>query len=259
MSTEPAVALHNVHKTFGSQPVLRGVNLTVSPGETLAIIGRSGSGKSVTIKHIVGLVNPDSGKVLVLGNDMSQVKKKARQQIRLQVGYLFQSSALLNWMTIEENVELPLLEHRPDMSRKERSDRVLESLTRVEMEDARDKFPSAISGGMKKRAALARAIMLEPKIILYDEPTSGLDPVMSRTIDELIIRTGKVLAATQVVVTHDMESAYRIGDRIAMLYGGRIITEGTPEEIQAMDDPLVQQFITGNNKGPITQEGQARR
>jgi len=255
MSTKPVVALQDVHKAFGPHAVLRGVNLSVGAGETLVVIGRSGSGKSVTIKHIVGLVNPDSGDVLVFGKDLARAKKTERAQIRLQMGYLFQSSALLNWMTIEENVELPLLEHRRDMSRQERKDRVLESLRGVEMETAGGKFPAEISGGMKKRAALARAMMLEPKVLLFDEPTSGLDPVMSRTIDELIIRTGQVLQATQVVVTHDMESAYRVGDRIAMLYEGRIITEGTPEEIQATDDPIVQQFITGNNKGPITQAG----
>jgi phospholipid/cholesterol/gamma-HCH transport system ATP-binding protein len=255
MTTQPAVALQGVHKAFGPHSVLRGVSFSVGSGETLVVIGRSGSGKSVTIKHIVGLVNPDSGDVLVFGQNLATVKKRDRAQMRLQMGYLFQSSALLNWMTIEENVELPLLEHRRNMSRQERKDRVHKNLGLVELENAGGKFPSEISGGMKKRAALARAMMLDPKILLYDEPTSGLDPVMSRTIDELIINTGTVLQATQIIVTHDMSSAYRVADKIAMLYEGRIIAQGTPEEIQQTDDPIVQQFITGSSKGPITHTG----
>lgn len=248
----PIVELLEVEKSFGAQRVLRGVNLRVFPGETVVIIGRSGTGKSVTIKHIVGIETPDRGQVLVFGAELSTLDRRRRDEVRLQMGYLFQSSALLNWMTIEENVALPLLEHRRKLRAREREAIVLEKLRLVEMEAARTKFPEQISGGMKKRAALARAIVLDPKIILYDEPTSGLDPVIARTIDEVIVSTGKALGAAQIVVTHDMESAYRVGDRIAMLYDGKVIADGTPEEIKATQDPVVRQFITGATKGPIT-------
>ena len=182
------------------------------------------------------------------------MSRRARKKLSLRLGYLFQSGALLNWMTVAQNVALPLLEHRRDVSPKERRERVYEKLRLVHMEDAGDKYPSEISGGMKKRAALARATVLDPEIILYDEPTSGLDPVIANTINELIIHTQEVLKGTQVVVTHDMESAYKVGDRIAMLYKGKIITVGTPDEIRASENPIVQQFITGSTTGPMSQD-----
>jgi len=256
---EPIVELSEVHKAFGSQPVLRGVSLKVFPRETLVIIGRSGSGKSVTIKHIVGIEKPDRGKVLVFGEDMATLRGKDLDRARLRMGYLFQSSALLNWMTIEENVALPLLEHQRKLKGAERSARVLEKLRLVEMDGAGQKYPEQISGGMKKRAALARAIVLDPEIILYDEPTSGLDPVIARTIDDVISHTGKALGAAQIVVTHDMESAYRVGDRIAMLYEGTIIAQGTPDEIRSTENPIVRQFIMCLTKGPITENAGAGR
>lgn len=251
---EPIIALDEVFKSFEDFHVLRGVNLQIKPRETMVIIGRSGTGKSVTIRHIVGLLTPDSGRVRVLGRDHAEISEKERKKLSLRIGYLFQSGALLNWMTVAENVELPLLEHRRDISPKERRERVIEKLRLVEMEGARDKYPSDISGGMKKRAALARTIVLDPEIILYDEPTSGLDPVIANTINELIINTREVLKATQVVVTHDMESAYMVADRIAMLYEGKIIAEGTANDIQSSLNPVVRQFITGSTKGPITKD-----
>jgi phospholipid/cholesterol/gamma-HCH transport system ATP-binding protein len=227
--------------------------------ETLVIIGRSGSGKSVTIRHMVGLEKPDSGKITVFGRELARVRTRELRRIRLRMGYLFQSGALLNWMTVGENVELPLIEHRRDMAAGERRERVLAKLRLVEMEEAAHKYPSEISGGMKKRAALARAIILDPEVILYDEPTTGLDPVIANTINDLIVHTGEALGSTQVVVTHDMESAYRIGDRIAMLYEGRIIALGTPEEIQGSKDPIVSQFVEGRTEGPITETPSRRR
>ncbi len=251
---EPIIALDEVVKSFGDFHVLRGVNLQIKPRETMVIIGRSGTGKSVTIRHIVGLLAPDAGRVQVLGRDHAQISAKERKKLSLRIGYLFQSGALLNWMTVAENVELPLLEHRREMNSKERQERVIEKLRLVEMEESRDKYPSEISGGMKKRAALARTIVLDPEIILYDEPTSGLDPVISNTINELIINTREVLRTTQVVVTHDMGSAYMVADRIAMLYEGKIIAEGTANDIQNSLDPVVQQFITGSTQGPITKD-----
>ena len=247
------VELREVSKAFGDQKVLDGLSLDVLARETLVIIGRSGTGKSVTIRHMVGLERPDSGQVLVFGKDLAALRKAEMARLRLTMGYLFQSGALLNWMTGEENGELPLLEHRRELSRKERQARVLEKLDLVEMRDARHKYPSEISGGMKKRAALARAIVLAPEIVLYDEPTSGLDPVIASTINELILSTAERLGTTQVVVTHDMESAYRVADRIAMLYGGKIIAVGSPDEIRRSEDPIVKQFVTGNTKGPLTE------
>jgi phospholipid/cholesterol/gamma-HCH transport system ATP-binding protein len=250
---KPVVELKGVKKSFGSQAVLRGVDLTVYEGETVVVIGRSGSGKSVTIKHVVGLENPDHGSVHVFGKDLARLRKRGLDDVRLRLGYLFQSSALLNWMTIEQNVELPLLEHRKELKAAEREETVLSKLRLVEMENARHKFPEQVSGGMKKRAALARAIVLDPALILYDEPTSGLDPVIARTIDEVITNTGKALEAAQIVVTHDMESAFRVGDRIAMLYEGKIIACGTPDQIRKSRDPVVKQFIHGETSGPITE------
>ena len=250
----PLVDLAGVSKSFGDFQVLRGLDLRIFPGETLVIIGRSGTGKSVTIRHIVGLLTPDSGTVRVFDREYSELSWWQRRKQSLRMGYLFQSGALLNWMTVGENVELPVLEHRRSMSAEERHDRVMEKLRLVEMENAVDKYPSEISGGMKKGAALARAIVLDPEIILYDEPTSGLDPVIANTINELINHTRKVLKATQVVVTHDMESAYMVGDRIAMLYEGRIIAEGSPNEIRNSDNAIVQQFITGSTTGPMTKD-----
>ena len=253
-ANDVVVELRGVVKSFGAHRVLDGVDLTARKEETLVIIGKSGSGKSVTIKHIVGLEAPDAGEVRVFGKEIARLRRREREQMRLRVGYLFQSGALLNWMTIEENVELPLREHRRQLSATERRDKVVEKLRLVEMEGARSKYPAEVSGGMKKRAALARAIVLEPQIILYDEPTSGLDPVIASAINELIIQTRESLGATQIVVTHDMESAYRIADRIAMLYGGKIIAAGSVDEIRSTQDPIVQQFITGSTTGPLSHE-----
>jgi len=254
---ERVIELRGVRKSFNGQEVLRGIDLEVIARETLVIIGRSGSGKSVSIRQMVGLDTPDAGTVRVFGQDLAKLNTRDLLRLRLRIGYLFQSGALLNWMTVGENVELPLLEHRRRMKEKERRDKVTEKLALVEMQDAAEKYPAEISGGMKKRAALARAVILEPEIVFYDEPTSGLDPVIANTINDLIVETGRKLGTTQVVVTHDMESAYRIGDRIAMLYEGKIIAVGTPDEIRSSDDPIVQQFIAGETSGPIT--GSARK
>lgn len=247
----PVIELVGVHKTLGGVEVLRGLDLQVFPRETLVIIGRSGSGKSVTLKHIVGLLAPDRGTVRVFGRDVGRASRKQLSAIRLRIGYLFQSGALINWLTVEENVALPLSEHRR-LPREEVSRRVRAALEQVELLEAASKYPSDISGGMKKRAGLARAIIMEPRVVLYDEPTAGLDPVMASSINLLVIRTRESLGVSQVVVTHDMESAFQIADRVAMLYRGRIIAGGTPEELKGSPDPIVQQFISGAPDGPIT-------
>ena len=246
------VRLDNVHKTFNGFPVLNGIDLEIHQGETLVIIGRSGTGKSVTLKHIIGLLAPDRGRVTVFGRDLASLDRRDILAMRLKIGYLFQGGALLNWMTVAENVALPLREHRHRMPEPEIMRRVDEKLAIVEMLGARGKMPDEVSGGMKKRAGLARAIILDPAIILYDEPTSGLDPVMSGAINRLVRRMQEVTGATQLVVTHDMSSAYAIADRIAMLYEGRIIAIGTPQEIMSSTDPIVAQFIAGDPEGPIT-------
>jgi phospholipid/cholesterol/gamma-HCH transport system ATP-binding protein len=248
----PVIELIDVHKELGGRAVLSGVDLSVLPGETLVIIGRSGTGKSVTLRHIMGLLSPDHGAIKVFGEDLAAVSKRRLKELRMRLGYLFQSGALINWLTVEENVALPLLEHRSRLRPEEVRAKVFEKLRLVSMEDAAAKYPPAISGGMKKRAGLARAIVLEPEVVLYDEPTSGLDPVMAATIDELIVHTREALGVAQVVVTHDMQSAYRIADRIAMLHEGRIIAQASPEELRRHPHPVVQQFITGSARGPIT-------
>ena len=255
---EPVIELRGVRKSFNGQEVLRGIDLQVFAKETLVIIGRSGSGKSVSIRQMVGLDAPDAGTVRVFGEDLTKIKPRELSRLRLRLGYLFQSGALLNWMSVGENVELPLLEHRRRMKANERHAKVMDKLALVEMQDAAEKYPAEISGGMKKRAALARAVILDPEVVFYDEPTSGLDPVIANTINDLIVETGRKLGTTQIVVTHDMESAYRIADRIAMLYEGKIIVVGTPDEIRGSDDPIVQQFIAGETSGPITGSGKKR-
>jgi len=253
MAERGIIELNGVYKAFNGFPVLAGLDLAVRRGETLVIIGRSGTGKSVTLKHIIGLLTPDRGSVRVFGKDLSALKLKELLALRLRIGYLFQGGALLNWMTIAENVALPLREHRPELSEAQIQQIVDSKLEIVDMLEARDKLPEEVSGGMKKRAGLARAIVLDPAIILYDEPTSGLDPVMAAAINELVVHTREVTGATQVVVTHDMQSAYSIADRIAMLYEGRIIEIGTPEEIRETENPVVRQFVRGETSGPITE------
>lgn len=238
------IRLENVHKSFGGQTVLRDYSLHVRPGETFVVLGRSGIGKSVTLKHIVGILKPDEGRVIVDGEDITQANNRALYRIRRKVAYLFQSGALINWMTVGENVELPLKEHTK-LTKKEISEKALESLRHVEMDHAYHQFPDEISGGMRKRAALARVLAQDPQIILYDEPTSGLDPIMTNNIGALIRNVQKKFNVTSIVVSHDLENAYHVGDRIGLHHGGRIVFIGTPEEIQSSDHPLVRAFIRG--------------
>lgn len=240
----------NVSKHFGDKVVLDQVNFTIEEGETFVIIGQSGAGKTTILRHIAGFFDPDKGDVLVEGVKMNGASPSVRAAIREKMGFLFQSGALINWMNVRDNIALPLTEHR--LGTQEEIDKIVDdSLKKLQLSDAADKMPSDISGGMKKRAGLARAIVRNPRIILYDEPTSGLDPVMSAKIDELIIEMQKELGVTSVVVTHDMSSAYRIADRIAMLYKGVIVGCGAPDEIRNSSNEIVRQFITGEITGPI--------
>jgi phospholipid/cholesterol/gamma-HCH transport system ATP-binding protein len=245
------LVLENVQKALKGREVLKGIDLEVRRGETVVIIGQSGTGKSVTLKTIIGLMRPDAGKVVIDGEDVTGFGEKKYSEVRKKFGVLFQSGALINWLTIEDNVALPLREHT-QLGESEILQKVEQKLRLLNLLDARTKMPSEISGGMRKRAGLARAIILDPKIILYDEPTSGLDPVMSNQINELILRMQKILGITSIVVTHDMESAYRIADRIAMLFDGRIVEVGSCDEIRNTQNPIVRQFIEGRTAGPIT-------
>ncbi|MGE0434962.1 MAG: ABC transporter ATP-binding protein, partial [Planctomycetota bacterium] len=220
-------------------------------GETFVMLGLSGTGKSVRLKHMIGLLFPDYGRVLINGVDTSRLSPKEQLESKKQFGYLFQSGALINWMTIAENVALPLREHT-HLPEEEIQRRVLEKLAMVNLEEHGHKFPSDISGGMKKRAGLARAIVRDPEILLYDEPTSGLDPVMSRGVDRMIVKLQRELGVTSILVTHDMESAYLCADRIAMLYQGRVQQIGTSEEIRRTRDPIVKAFVTGGELPDVT-------
>ena len=239
-----SIVLRDVHRAFGRNQVLRGLDLEVLDGETLSIIGFSGAGKSVVLKHMVGLIQPDSGDVVVDGQNVSELDVRELNALRRDIGYVFQFAALFDSMSIADNVAMGL-RRIPGMYDEEIVSRVRESLALVELEEIEDRYPSELSGGMVKRAGLARAIATRPKYLLYDEPTTGLDPVTVTVIDRLIVRMKEELGVTGIVVTHDIESAYRISDRIAMLYDGRIRTCGTVDEIKESDDLLLRSFIEG--------------
>lgn len=238
------IELIDVHKSFGAKQVLNGLTLRIEEGETFCIIGRNGIGKTVTFKHILGLLKPDEGRVIVDGQDITRLGEAELIKVRDKFGVVFQGSALLNWLTVADNVALPLRE-RTRMSRKEIQQVVAEKLDLMGMRHAADLYPAECSGGMKKRAAVARAIVRDPQIILYDEPTSGLDPIMANTVDQLIIELRQKMHITSVVVTHHMPSVYNIADRVGMMSGGRIIQIGTPDEIRNSTNPIVRQFVEG--------------
>jgi phospholipid/cholesterol/gamma-HCH transport system ATP-binding protein len=238
------IELDRVSKTLGGKAVLDGLVLTVREGETLVILGGSGTGKSVMLKHMVGLMKPDAGRVRVAGEDITDYTDRELEPVRRRFGYCFQGAALLNSLTVFENVALPLREHER-LGKDELGARVMEVLRLVGLEEAAPKMPAVLSGGMRKRAGLARAIVRRPQIVLYDEPTAGLDPVISRTIDELILDLREHLKVTSVVVTHDIASAFRVGTRLAMLQRGRIHLDGPPELFKTTRDPLVRQFVDG--------------
>ncbi len=245
------ISIQNIQKWFGTNHVLHGVDLTIKEGETLVIIGRSGCGKSVLLKHIMGLLEPDEGDIKIDGKSMFSMLPEEQDQFRLQIGMLFQGAALFDSLNVQENVGFSLYEHTT-LPEEVIAKKVQEKLRLVGLEGIEELMPASLSGGMKKRVGLARAICNDPKIILYDEPTTGLDPINADGINDLILSMQQKLKVISIVVTHDMTSAYKVGDRIAMLYDGKIIATGAPDEIKNSKDPIVQQFITGSARGPIT-------
>ena len=246
------IQIDNLCKSFNNLKVLINLNLTVDKGKTTVIIGRSGCGKSVLLKHIMGLIRPDEGRILIDNQDIAEFNEQKLNSLRLRMGMLFQGGALFDSLTVGENVGFALIEHQR-LNQTEVTKRVRESLATVGLLGIENLMPSELSGGMKKRVALARAICMKPEIILYDEPTTGVDPITADIINELIKNLHDKLNVTSIAVTHDMKSAYKIADRIAMLYQGRIIACGTAEEISNTTDAVVHQFINGLSTGPITE------
>jgi phospholipid/cholesterol/gamma-HCH transport system ATP-binding protein len=243
-SSSGMISLKDLHKSFGPKRVLDGFTLEIAEGETMVVIGYSGTGKSVAIKHIVGLLEPDAGEVWVDGLEVPKLSRRELSELRMKIGYVFQFAALFDSYNIGENVAMGLRK-QGELRAHEIEVRVKEALDLVDLPDVSQRFPAELSGGMRKRVGIARAVALRPKYILYDEPTTGLDPVTSATIDELMIRMRDVLGVTGVVITHDMRSAYTVGTRIAMLHEGRVRQVGTVDEIRHTSDPVVRQFIEG--------------
>ena len=243
----PVITIKALYKSFGDKPVLKGLDLDILEGETLVVVGRSGFGKSVLLKIIIGLLKLDSGSVLVDGVDVTKVSYRQLQEIRKKFGMVFQGSALFDSLTVEQNVGLALRKHS-GLPEEQIRERIRECLHLVDLSGTESLYPSELSGGMKKRVGLARAIAMKPKFVLYDEPTTGLDPITARAIDRLIVDMQEKLGITSVVVTHDIDSAFFVGDRIAMLHHGVIHFLGTPTEIADSVDPIVKQFITGEGE-----------
>ncbi len=239
----PVIAVEGLHKSFGSQMVLNGISVAVGRGETLAVLGRSGTGKSVLLRLIIGLEKPDSGSVRIHGQDISGLALDQMGEVRKKMGFLFQHAALYDSLTVEQNVAFPLLHHKKEMSKSERSDQVQALLAEVGMEGHLAKMPSDISGGMQKRVGLARALVLEPDILLLDEPTAGLDPISSGEIDDLILKLQAEHHMASIVVTHDLHSAKTIADRLALLDGGNVVIEGNFEELQKSEIEFVREFL----------------
>jgi phospholipid/cholesterol/gamma-HCH transport system ATP-binding protein len=244
------INLIDIHKSFGNNIVLNGLDLLIEVGKVTVIIGQSGGGKSVLLKHMIGLIRPDKGKVEVDGQDITALSERQLNEIRKRFGMLFQEAALFDSMTVGQNVAFPLVEHTK-LPRSRIREVVNEKLAHVGLRGVEDKMPSELSGGMKKRVGLARAIALEPEIILFDEPTTGLDPIMADAIDQLIIDIQSRLNVTCVVISHDIGGTFKIAHKIAMLYQGKIIEYGTPEEIKNGRNPILKQFLEGKMEGPI--------
>jgi phospholipid/cholesterol/gamma-HCH transport system ATP-binding protein len=241
------IEIQNLWKSFGENHVLKGLNLKVENGETIVIMGQSGCGKSVLLKLIIGLLKPDKGKIIIEGMDIVEFDRRKLQEIRMNFGFVFQQSALFDSLNIRDNVAFGMLQHT-SLSEELIDERVKECLFLVDLENIEDKLPQELSGGMKKRVAIARAICLNPKIILYDEPTTGLDPITADAINKLIKKLHDKTKVTSIVVTHDIKSAFSIGDKIGMLYDGKIIEIGTVEEVKNTQNPILKKFISGESE-----------
>jgi phospholipid/cholesterol/gamma-HCH transport system ATP-binding protein len=239
---EPVIDVQGVHKAFAGFQVLKGIDLKMMPGTTTVVLGGSGSGKTVLMKHIMGLFKPDKGRVIVDGQDVSHMSRQELAVFRQRMGMVFQSSALFDSMTVADNVAFALREHT-ELSEAEIQEKVKEKLAVVDLHDVEQKYPAELSGGMRKRVGLARAIIRDPKIVLYDEPTTGLDPLTTESVDDMIMSARERLGVTSVVISHDVGSAFHIGDRIAMINEGRIVVEGTPEEVRKTKEPFTRHFL----------------
>jgi phospholipid/cholesterol/gamma-HCH transport system ATP-binding protein len=251
-ATQPKIEMKDVRKSFGAKNVLRGVDLTVAKGESMVIIGGSGTGKSVTLKCVIGLITPDAGEVLVDGEHIGRTKGRAREAMLDKFGMLFQGGALFDSLSVWENVSFRLLQGKRRLQREEARAIAVEKLRRVGLGEAEaDLYPAELSGGMQKRVGLARAIAAEPEIIFFDEPTTGLDPIMANVINDLIRGLVTEIGATAMTITHDMSSVRKIADRVAMIHEGVIQWTGTVAEMDATDNPYVDQFIHGKEEGPI--------
>jgi len=244
------IRIRGLKKRLGGKQVLDGVDLDVEKGETIVVMGRSGTGKSVLLKHIIGLMEPDEGSIEIDGEQLVGMKERELNELRKRFGMLFQGAALFDSLSVGENIGLPLREHL-GLHDDEVNRRVAERLEWVGLSGVEAMRPASLSGGMKKRVGLARAISMDPRFVLYDEPTTGLDPIMADVIDRLIRSLQRRLGVTSVVVTHDMTSAYKVADRMAMLNDGRVVFSGTPDEVRSTRDPLVRQFVEGSSEGPV--------
>ncbi len=242
-SARPMIAIHDLHKSFGEHKVLTGINLDIPEGSTCVILGGSGSGKTVLMKHMIGLLKPDTGKVMVDGEDIVPLGTDGLVQLRRKFGMVFQAAALFDSMTVGENVSFPLREHRKDLGEEQIRELVKEKLGIVGLKNVEHKYPSDLSGGMRKRVGLARAIVLDPKIVLYDEPTTGLDPITTDYVDEMILDAKRELGVTSVVISHDIASAFKVADNIAFLYQGVIVDQGPPAKLRHSEHPALKVFL----------------
>lgn len=240
----PIISAQDLHKSFGANHVLRGVDLDFREGTTTVILGGSGSGKSVFMKHLIGLLRPDQGRVMVEGENMSEIEGDSLRRLRAQFGMVFQGAALFDSMTVLDNVAFPLREHQSSLREEQIRAMVRDKLAVLGLEGIEDKYPADLSGGMRKRVGLARAVIVDPKIILYDEPTTGLDPITTDYVDDMVIAARENFSVTSVVISHDIASAFHIADRIAFLYEGRIVAQGPPEQMRASSHPFVSKFLS---------------
>jgi phospholipid/cholesterol/gamma-HCH transport system ATP-binding protein len=243
VAAEPMIDVRGLYKAFSGFPVLKGIDLQMAAGTTTVVLGGSGSGKTVLMKHIMGLFKPDRGEVLVDGQNVSVMSRQELAVFRQRMGMVFQNAALFDSMTVGDNVAFPLREHSQQLSEQEIREKVREKLAVVDLYDVEHKYPAELSGGMRKRVGLARAIIRDPKIVLYDEPTTGLDPLTTESVDQMIIGARKKLGVTSVVISHDIGSAFHIGDQIAMLHHGVIVERGTPAELRRTEQPHTKEFL----------------